>query len=153
MKRILAAVAALLVLSAGALWWVSTLKPSEPLTIENPRIRLVPGGGPMAGYLDLSNHGDQPVRLVAAGSEDYGRIMLHRSIIVDGQSRMEHQGDGVLVVPGKTISFSPGGLHLMLMQPKNELNVGDQVMIRLEFDGIEPSTRSVQFIVVPISSA
>lgn len=153
MGKIIAGVAALVLLSAGALWWVLTLEPDVPLSFDNPRVRLVPGGGPMAGYVELANHSGDPVRLVAASTDAFGHVMIHRTIIEDGQARMRHQDDGVQLVPGETVSFAPGGLHLMLMRPQKELNVGDQVTIVLQFDGIEPAAWPVNFTVVPISSA
>ncbi|MDT8438322.1 MAG: copper chaperone PCu(A)C [Wenzhouxiangellaceae bacterium] len=152
MGRIAAGIAALVVLSAGALWWVSTLEPAETLEFSNPRIRLVPGGGPMAAYFEIANHGDARVRVTGARSDAFGRVMIHRSVVEDGQARMRHQDGGVAIVPGQRVAFAPGGLHLMLMRPQKALNVGDSVEIVLELDGIVPTEWPLDFIVVPITS-
>lgn len=146
------AILALVLLAAGALWWVSGISPDEPLAIDNARVRLVPGGGPMAGYLEIRNHRDDPVRLVGARADAFGQVMIHQTVVEDGRARMQHQFEGVRVMPGETVEFVPGGLHLMLMQPESELNVGDQVTIVLQFDGIEPSKWTVEFTVVPLAS-
>lgn len=151
MKTIATGVIVLVALAAGALWWLAYLAPTEPLGFENPRVRLTPGDGPMAGYLTIRNHSDREVALVGAKSERFGRVMLHRTVRRDGQSRMEHQ-ERVTIAPGAAVEFRPGDLHLMLMRRQGELNVGDPVEIVLEFDGIEPREWPLSFIVVPVTA-
>jgi hypothetical protein len=129
------------------------MTPAEPLEIENPRVRLVPGGAPMAGYFVIANHSDTSFRLAAARSEAFDHVMIHRTIVSDGQARMEHQHDGVRVSAGDRVSFEPRGLHLMMMRANRELAVGDDVEVVLEFEGIEPAERSVTFTVVPVTSS
>ncbi|MDT8449565.1 MAG: copper chaperone PCu(A)C [Wenzhouxiangellaceae bacterium] len=146
------AILTLAVLAAGAFWWVSGISPDAPLAIENARVRLVPGGGPMAGYMDIRNHSDAQIRLVEARSGAFGRVMIHRSVLEGGRAAMQHQAGGVRIEPGEVVSFEPGGLHLMLMQPQQTLKVGDPVEIVLEFDGIEPRLRPVSFTVVPVTA-
>lgn len=148
----MSAIVAVVVLLVGAVWWVSRLAPSEPVTIENPRIRLVPGGAPMAGYMVVRNHGDGMIRLTGAASEAFGRVMIHRSVVEDGRARMEHQAGGVSIAPGETVEFKPRGLHLMLMQPAGGLEVGDSVDVALTFDGLQPAERLVAFTVVPVTA-
>ncbi|WP_376694718.1 copper chaperone PCu(A)C [Wenzhouxiangella sp. EGI_FJ10305] len=151
--KIVSGVLLVIILLAGALWWVSDMTPAEPIEVENPRVRLVPGGAPMAGYFTIANHTDQPVRLVSATSDAFGHVMIHRTVVTDGGARMEHQDQGVLVGSGETVAFEPKGLHLMLMRATRELEVGDEVDVDLGFEGIEPSTRTVTFTVVPVTSS
>jgi len=150
--KLASAIVALVALLAGALWWVGQVAPQAPIAVDNARVRLVPGGGPMAGYMEISNHGDAPIRLVAAASPAFGNVMIHRSVVRDGQARMEHQRDGVQVRPGGLAVFKPRDLHLMLMQPQAELEVGDTVDVVLTFDGIEPAEWPIAFTVVPVTS-
>jgi len=150
--RKLSALAAVLVLIAGAIGWVGQMEPAEPLEIKNTRVRLVPGGAPMAGYMVVANHTGGLIRLTAAASDSFGRVMIHRSVIADGRARMEHQSRGVPVAPGEAVEFRPRGLHLMLMQPRADLAVGDTVEIVLAFDGIAPAQRRVPFTVVPVTT-
>ena len=152
MKR-LSVFAALLILVAGAIWWVGEMTPGEPVEIDNARVRLVPGGAPMAGYMVVRNHTDELIRLTAGASEAFGRVMIHRTVIEDGQARMRHQAGGIAVAPGEAVEFRPRGLHLMLMQPRADLAVGDTVEIVLTFDGLAPPERRVAFIVVPVTGA
>ena len=137
--RQISAIAAGLLLLAGAIWWVSRMEPPEPIEVENARIRLVPGGGPMAGYMRLSNNTENVVRLVGAETPAFGSVMIHRTVIENGRARMEHQSGGVTITPGDSVEFKPRDLHLMLMRPQAELSVGDTVDIALEFEGGGPA--------------
>lgn len=147
------AVIALVALLAGAVWWVAQVAPESPLTVENARIRMVPGGGPMAGYMEIGNHTDAPIRLVAVESPAFGNVTIHRTRVRDGQARMEHQRDGVEIQPGGSAVFEPRDLHLMMMQPQAGLEVGDQVEVVLTFEGIEPAEWSTAYTVVPVTSS
>lgn len=150
--KLASAIVALVALLAGALWWVGQVAPQSPIEVGNARVRLVPGGGPMAGYMEIRNHSDNVIRLVGAGSPAFGNVMIHRTIVREGQARMEHQTDGVQIVPGDSAVFKPRDLHLMLMQPKDTLEVGDQVEVVLRFEGIDPADWPVAFTVVPVTS-
>jgi len=148
----LSAIGAGVLLLVGAVWWVAEMEPAEPVEIDNARIRLVPGGAPMAGYMVLRNRGDDVIRLVGASAEPFGRVMIHRTVIENGQARMEHQSGGVAVAPGEAVEFKPRDLHLMLMQPQAELGVGDTVEVVLRFEGLAPAERRVAFTVVPVTA-
>lgn len=152
--KIISGVLLVAVLVAGAVWWVADMAPAAPIEVDNPRVRLVPGGAPMAGYFTVRNHGDAPVRLVSAASPAFETVMIHRTVIdAEGSARMEHQHGGVLVGSGETVSFEPKGLHLMLMRAQRDFEVGDAVEIVLGFEGIEPSELAVTFTVVPVTSS
>ena len=142
-----------LVLLAGAVWWVADMSPAEPVEIDNPRVRLVPGGVPMAGFFSIANHTDSPIRLVSVATDAFGHAMIHRTVVTGDSAGMEHQARGVLVGAGETVSFEPGGLHLMLMRARRELQVGDAVEIILRFEGIEPAEWAVTFTVVPVTAS
>lgn len=142
----------LVALLAGALWWVAQFAPESPLSVDNARIRMVPGGAPMAGYMVLRNRGDAAIRLVAARSQAFEAVMIHRSIVEDGRARMEHQRGGVVISPGQSVEFRPGDLHLMLMEPRAGLQVGDPVVVMLRFEGLEPAEWPVTFTIVPVTA-
>jgi len=153
MKALASGVIALVVLLAGALWWVERSAPDAALAFDNPRARLVAPGVPLGGYLTIANHTEREVRLVAASSTTFDRVMIHETRITDGQAQMRHRDNGVPIAPGGRVKFAPGGLHLMLMRPAKELNVGDTVEIILEFDGIEPREHALAFTVVPVTGS
>lgn len=93
-------------------------------------VRLVPGGMPMhAGFGRIQNACPAPVTIVSADSPSYGSVELHETLIVRGVSQMRAVPQ-LRIAPDQAAVFKPGGLHLMLMQPKSPLKVGSRVVIR-----------------------
>jgi copper(I)-binding protein len=93
---------------------------------------MPPGMTMMAGYMELRNNTSQPQVLVAASSSGFETVMIHRTIVKDGMASMVHASQ-IELTPGASLSFAPGGYHLMLMSPKRTLRAGDRVDINLEF--------------------
>jgi copper(I)-binding protein len=58
--------------------------------------------------------------------------MLHKSESSGGMSQMNDVST-VDVAPHGTLSFSPGGYHLMCMDAKPELKAGGKVQVTLQF--------------------
>jgi copper(I)-binding protein len=73
------------------------------------------------------------VTLVTASGPLFGRIELHGTVTEGGIARMIHQ-ESLTIEPGQRLTLSPGGLHLMLMTPKQHLRAGDKVQIELHFE-------------------
>ena len=84
--------------------------------------------------MSLQNRGSRGYRLVGVSSTDFGRVMLHETEIRGGVVRMIHRA-GVSIAAGEEAVFAPGGLHLMLMQPRRVLRAGDRVSVDLVFAG------------------
>ena len=113
---------------------------AEGLTISDARMRLVIPSRPAAGYFTLSNGTDRAQALVGASSPACGMIMLHQSLHQNGQERMVMR-KRVNVPAHGSVSFAPGGYHLMCMKPS--MQVGASVPVVLKFaDG---KTLSAQF--------
>lgn len=88
---------------------------AQELELENAWIRAMPPTQRMtAGYLDIRNTGDVAVEITGARTEIAKQAEIHTSLEVDGYVSMQ-QLDQVTVKPGETLSFAPGGMHLMLM--------------------------------------
>ena len=118
------------------------------LSVGEPRVRVLPGDGPAAGYMRLRNDGAATAALAGAASSAFGHAMLHRSVERDGEWSMRPVEGALEIAPGETLVFEPQGLHLMLMQPSATLEPGDAVTIKLKFaDGAE---REVDFDVVGV---
>lgn len=100
-------------------------------TVEEAWVRAAPPGAPsLAGYFVLRNGCDAPVAVAGVESDDFGMPMIHRSVEENGVAKMRPAGD--LTVPaGGELRFSPGGLHLMLMQPVRPLAEGEVARIRI----------------------
>lgn len=112
------------------------------LTIDHAWIRLLPAGLPAAAYMDMANTGDTSRKLVSVDSADFGDVMLHQSMQSSGMSHMRHV-DGIDIPAHGKATLAPGGYHLMLMQPRGVLKVGQTVTLVLCFaDG---ATQAVEF--------
>lgn len=102
-----------------------------------------PGMSVGAGYMIISNLGAAPDRLLSVSSPVSERVEIHRTSIEDGTVRMRQVADGVMVPAGGTVEFSPGGLHLMLVQLKQSLRAGQSVPLKLVFERAGAITASM----------
>jgi periplasmic copper chaperone A len=91
-----------------------------------------PNAEALAGYMDLQNQTLQTQTLLRASSADFKSVMLHQTVTKGGMAHMNHT-PLIEIKAGSTLQLTPGGYHLMLMNPKKPLRQGDQVQITLEF--------------------
>lgn len=98
-------------------------------TVKDGWVRLPPVSMPMmAGFGRIENPCAAPVTIVGASSPAFGEVSLHETRVVDGMSRMRHLPELRIESEG-TATLKPGGLHLMLMQPRAPLKEGSTVVI------------------------
>ena len=104
------------------------------LEIDNAWIKNLPATVPVrAGYMDIYNPESREQSIVSMSSEYFAGVQIHQSIEEDGIMRMEHVP--VLVIgPGVRLILEPGGFHLMMMQPQQPTEPGDEIEIRIRFD-------------------
>jgi periplasmic copper chaperone A len=86
-----------------------------------------------AAYFTLRNLGSEPVRLLAAESDVAARTEVHETRLEDGVMRMRARDD-VEIPAGESLLFEPGGLHVMLMEVRQDLVAGDSLALVLRFD-------------------
>ena len=87
----------------------------SPLTFDNAWVRVPVAGRPVtAAYCDVTNFGDMPVDIIGFDSHHPGlRVEIHESVEHDGMMQMRRLAR--VTIPAKaTVSFAPGGKHLML---------------------------------------
>jgi hypothetical protein len=85
-----------------------------PLLAEDLKIvRPVPGMSMGAGYLTLENNSEKPISITRVHSPELVSVEMHESVLEDGISRM-YKLQEVVILPGQSVSFEPGGKHLML---------------------------------------
>jgi copper(I)-binding protein len=88
-----------------------------------------------AAYLTVSNGGSESDLLKSASSPKAGSIEMHEtSMTGDGVMQMRKVENGVQVPAGGSISFSPGGMHLMLIDLREPLEAGGTVPLTLAFE-------------------
>lgn len=105
------------------------------IAIGHPVLRVAsPVSKTGAGYLTLVNRGRTPDRLVAVSTASAARADIHGTTSSNGVMQMRAQADGVTVPPGGTVTFAPGGLHVMFIGLKQSLPPGTMVDARLRFE-------------------
>jgi periplasmic copper chaperone A len=124
---------------AGAL----AADPAEPsergLLIGDPWMRFIMPSRPAAGYFTLTNATSAPRTLVGAASPACGALMLHQTVHEGGVDKMAMVNDVSIPAHG-SVSFAPGGYHLMCMSPLPQIVPGHSVVVTLRFaDGGEIS--------------
>lgn len=112
------------------------------LQIEHAWVRVVPGAPVSAGYFDLMNPGNAAITVSAISSPQFARVHMHESIVqANGMATMKPV-DAVIVAPGQTVSFAPGGYHLMMFDAVEQLAPGDSVTLNVTCDGSD-NTRAI----------
>lgn len=91
-------------------------------------IRLTPVKTMMAGFGRIENPCPQAVTIVGVSSPAFGDVSLHETRVVDGVSRMRALPE-LRVPAGGSAELKPGGLHLMLMQPRQSAEAGRKVEV------------------------
>ena len=127
--------AAALLLVAGALQ--VSAKECAPVMKEG-WVRLPPAAMPMmVGFGRLANPCRMPVVIVSASSPAFGEVSIHETRNVGGVNRMR-EVEQLRIAPDDAATLKPGGLHLMLMQPRAPLKEGSKVVVNFKLqDGRE----------------
>ena len=104
------------------------------LKIENAFTRPTPGGATVAvGYLTIVNMGKTDDRLVAATSDISATAQIHETKMENGVMEMRELPDGLAIPAGATVTFKPGGYHIMFINLKRAVKPGDAIHAELEF--------------------
>ena len=110
------------------------------VSVTNAWIRALPARLPAGGYFTLKNLGKSEVSLTGASSPACGMLMLHKSSDANGMSSMSDM-ESIAVPAGGTVTFAPGGYHLMCMEPAAALKPGAKALVTLDFsDGTKTTT-------------
>lgn len=104
------------------------------LTVTDLRaVETAPTAMAGAGFLTITNNGTSDDALIGVIA-DFPSVQLHTTEFEDDIARMVHL-DRVPVPAGETVSFAPGGMHVMFMGLQgNPLTLGDTVPATLVFE-------------------
>lgn len=118
------------IMLAGSLFAAPAL--AAEVQVSDAWIRALPAHLPAAGYFTLHNSGKSEIALSGASSSACGMLMLHKSTQSGGMGSMEDVSS-VGVPAGGDLKFSPGGYHLMCMDPKDAIKPGGSVEVTFSF--------------------
>jgi periplasmic copper chaperone A len=105
------------------------------ITISNAWARPGFVGGTSAIYFVIENSGEQDDSLHSAESTVATSVELHESMMDSSGTMSMHEQHSISVPAKDQIAFQPGGLHVMLIDLTQELNVGDRFNLTLTFEG------------------
>ena len=133
MRMILPALGALLTLSACG----DSPPPVPSRPAATVRMPAVPGR-PASGYFELRVAGDRGA-LVSVTSPQAGRIEMHETMNMGNMTGMRALGP-IAVHDGETLSFTPGGRHLMVYDVSRDVAAGQRIDLVLHFQRGDPVT-------------
>jgi copper(I)-binding protein len=97
-------------------------------------IRATPQGENGAVYFVLHNHTEQDDELIGATTNVADVVELHQGIQVPGSDVIRMQMvSSVEVAADEELVFAPGKYHLMLVNLKKEVKVGEHIGVILHF--------------------
>lgn len=92
-------------------------------------VRLPPMAMPMmAGFGRIENRCAAPLTIVGVSSPAFADVSLHETRINDGVSSMRALPELRIAAEG-VATLAPGGMHLMMMQPRAPLTPGSRVVV------------------------
>ena len=122
------------------------------LVIEHPWSRATPKGAPVAGgYLVIRNEGAAADRLIAVESEAAKSVQIHEMTMQDGVMRMRPLANGLEAPAGGKAELTPGGNHLMFLDPVQPFEARARIKAVLVFE--KAGKVPVEFMVEPMGGA
>ncbi|MGH8752648.1 MAG: copper chaperone PCu(A)C [Burkholderiales bacterium] len=114
----------------------------EVVMVTHAWVRATAPGQRVAGaYLEISSA--VPNKLIAASSPLAGSVEIHSMRLKNGVMEMRQLES--LELPAKqTVKLEPGGLHIMLLDLKRPLKLGDKVPLRLTLQRADRSKTVVE---------
>jgi len=105
------------------------------LVLSHAWARATPGGAEVGGgYLTIENKGTAPDKLLSGSSPAAAEIEVHEMAMKNNVMTMRPVSGGLSIPPGQTITFAPGGYHIMMMGLKAPLKQGCRVPMTLQFE-------------------
>jgi periplasmic copper chaperone A len=111
---------------------------------------MLPSAPVGGGYMTISNAGTMPDRLVGATTEATDTVEFHDMKVEGGMMKMIPMPEGVEIPAGGTVTFAPGGLHVMFLSPRAPFKEGECLEVVLQFE--RAGELSVQLSVGPVGA-
>jgi periplasmic copper chaperone A len=89
-------------------------------------------GGNGAVYFTIENQSSEADELIGVASDIAQAMEIHESKM-NGDVMEMRQLESVPLGPGAEVKFEPGGLHVMLIGLRQDLQAGDEIEITLHF--------------------
>jgi copper(I)-binding protein len=120
------------------------------IEVREPWMRPATQGENGAVYFVIHNRGSSADTLTGVSSNIAEAVELHESKM-SGEVMQMQQVDAIPLERSTEIRFEPGGLHVMLVGLKKDLQVGDEVEVTLHFTNFEDLNVTVPVSDMPVS--
>ncbi len=130
MRHLALAALATLVLAAPAL---ATSYRLGGLEVVQAWSRPAAAGTNGAGFMTVTNHGKAADTLTKVESPAAEKVEMHKTSMANSIMSMKRLDAGLPLGPGESVTFAPGGYHLMLIRLTKPLKTGDVVPATLTF--------------------
>lgn len=106
-----------------------------PMQITQPWARATSKGAATgAAYMTITNTGTAPDRVACVSDDASAQCQIHSTTMTGGVMQMRPVEGGLEIKPGETVTFKPGGYHVMFVDLKHPLVQGQAVRATLKFD-------------------
>ncbi|WCL48948.1 copper chaperone PCu(A)C [Leptospira sp. GIMC2001] len=102
-----------------------------------------------SGYISITNHGE-PDRLVSANVDWAEACEIHSMKEEAGMMKMRKVDEGFPIASHSSLILKPGGNHLMFINLKRKIKLGDSLKVRLNFEKM--GTKEIDFQVADPNS-
>lgn len=93
--------------------------------------------------MTLVTVGSEDVSLVKIESDAFETVEMHEMATVDGMMKMRELKETVIPADG-LVRFAPGGKHLMLIGPRQDMTAGQTIDMTLTFESAVKQTVSIK---------
>lgn len=114
---------------------------SDTVTSERDLAVMDMGGETSAVYMQISNIGEDAVTITGASTSVAGIVEIHETVIEDDVASMEPV-TAIVVDAGETVELRPGGMHIMLMELTEDIEVEDTIELELMLESGDTLTLS-----------
>lgn len=88
----------------------------------------------LAAYMKIENGREMPQTILGVSGPGIERVEIHRTVMHGNMAHMEQLKE-LAILPRTTTALQPGGLHFMLINPKQAFKIGDRVPMTLSLKG------------------
>jgi copper(I)-binding protein len=113
---------------------------ADNLQITDAWIKNLPMAVPVrAGYMHIFNNQSLEITIVSLESKSFESIEIHQSLEIDGMMIMRPV-DTLPIPAGGSLELAPGGFHLMMMNPLEQLIPGKKITVTLHYQDKKTQT-------------
>ena len=122
-----------------------------PIKITQPWTRVAPDASTVAGgFMTITNSGTAPDTLTGGSALISHRFEIHEMVMDKGVMKMRELKPGLVIKPGETITLKPGSFHVMFIDLKQQIRLGQPFKGTLVFE--KAGTIEIEYAIEPFGT-